>query len=51
MNATFAPARCPIGFGFPFLLDRVIEQRRTGVVPDAQLVDVRFADLMQDHLS
>ena len=39
-----------IGFGFPFLLDHVIEQRRTGAVPDDQFVDPRFADLMQDHL-
>ena len=26
-----------IGFGFPFLLDHVIEQRRTGAVPDDHL--------------
>jgi hypothetical protein len=39
-----------IAFGYPFLLDMVIDQRATGVVPDDRFVDVRFADLMQDHI-
>ena len=39
-----------IAFGFPFLLDMVIDQRETGVVPDVRFADVRFADLMQDHV-
>ena len=39
-----------IAFGYPFLLDMVIDQRETGVVPEDRFIDVRFADLMQDHL-
>jgi hypothetical protein len=39
-----------IGFGYPILLDIVIEQRTRGVVPDDRFVDVRFGDLMQDHM-
>jgi Sulfotransferase family len=40
----------PLGFGIPFVLDMVIDQRKTGVVPDHRFVDVRFADLMTDHI-
>jgi hypothetical protein len=39
-----------IAFGYPFLLDYVTGQREKGVVPDDRFVDVRFADLMEDHL-
>lgn len=39
-----------LGFGIPFILDMVIEQRKTGVVPDDRFIDVRFADLMAHHL-
>jgi hypothetical protein len=39
-----------IGFGYPILLDMVIEQRRSGAVPEDRFVDVRFADLMQDPI-
>lgn len=40
----------PLGFGIPFVLDMVIDQRKTGVVPDDRFIDVRFADLMSDHI-
>ncbi|WP_319456360.1 MULTISPECIES: sulfotransferase [unclassified Mycobacterium] len=40
----------PLGFGIPFLLDMVVEQRKTGVVPNDRFVDVGFADLMADHM-
>ncbi|MFT5201973.1 MAG: hypothetical protein ACI9C1_001355 [Candidatus Aldehydirespiratoraceae bacterium] len=40
-----------IGFGYPVLLDMVIEQRDSGEVPGDRFVDVRFADLMADHLA
>lgn len=40
----------PLGFGIPFVLDMVIDQRKTGVVPDDRFIDVRFADLMTDHM-
>ena len=40
----------PLGFGIPFVLEMVVEQRKTGVVPDDRFIDVQFADLMADHL-
>jgi hypothetical protein len=40
-----------IGFGYPILLNMVIEQRDSGEVPGDRFVDVRFADLMADHLA
>jgi hypothetical protein len=40
----------PLALGYPFLMDMIIQQRSTGVVPDDRFVDVRFADLMLDHL-
>ena len=32
----------PISFGMPFVLDMVIDQRRTGAVPDDRFIDVRY---------
>jgi hypothetical protein len=40
----------PLGFGIPLVMDMVVEQRRSGAVPDDRFIDVRFADLMADHL-
>jgi sulfotransferase family protein len=34
--------------GFPMLLEMVTQQRETGVVPNDQIVDMRYADLMRD---
>lgn len=39
-----------ISFGYPLLLDMVIEQRQTGTVPNDRFVDVRYADLLAAHL-
>jgi len=41
----------PLSFGIPFVLDMVVEQRKTGVLPDDRCIDVRFADLMADQLA
>ncbi len=40
----------PMAARFPRGWDMVIEQRESGTVPDDRFVDVRYADLMQDHL-
>jgi hypothetical protein len=40
-----------IGFGYPILLDMVVQQRDSGEIPGDRFVDVRFADLMADHLA
>ena len=40
----------PLAVGIPFVLDMVVDQRASGVVPDHRFVDVRFADLMSDHV-
>lgn len=34
--------------GFPLLLDMVSDQRDGGVIPNSQIIDVRYADLMSD---
>lgn len=39
-----------IGFGLPFLFDIVTDQRSSGVLPEERFTDVRFADLMDDHI-
>ena len=39
-----------IGFGLPFLFDIVAGQRSSGVLPEERFTDVRFADLMADHI-
>ena len=41
----------PVGMGVPFLFDIVVDWRERGVVPDDRFIDVRFADLMADHLA
>ncbi|ODR22863.1 hypothetical protein BHQ19_18645 [Mycolicibacterium porcinum] len=41
----------PLGFGIPFVLDMVVDQRASGVVPDDRFIDVRFADLMSDYMA
>ena len=41
----------PIRMGFPLLLDMVTDMRQSGLLPEGQLIDARFADLMADHLS
>ena len=40
----------PLSFGIPLVLDMVVEQRRTGVLPDDRCIDVRFAELMADQI-
>jgi hypothetical protein len=39
-----------ICFGYPFLLGMVRDQRDTGAVPAERFADVRYADLVADHL-
>lgn len=39
-----------ICFGFPFLLNMVIDQRTSGVLPADRIGDVLYADLIHDHL-
>lgn len=39
-----------LGFGLPILFDMVADQRSSGVLPDDRFTDVRFADLMDDHI-
>jgi hypothetical protein len=49
-NRTDIDALAPLlPVGFARMLDRVIADRATGLLPDAQFVDVRYADLMKDH--
>lgn len=40
-----------LGFGLPFLFDMVAEQRSSGVLPEDRFTDVKFADLMADHIA
>jgi hypothetical protein len=40
-----------LGFGLPLLFDMVADQRSSGALPDERFTDVRFADLMDDHIS
>lgn len=40
-----------LGFGLPFLFDMVVKQRSSGVLPENKFTDVRFADLMADHVA
>ncbi len=40
-----------ISTGYPVALDRMIRQRDGGAVPADRVVDVRYADLMADHLA
>ena len=39
-----------LGFGLPLLFDMVADQRSSGVLPEERFTDVRFADLMNDHI-
>ncbi len=39
-----------LGFGLPFLFDMVANQRSSGELPEDRFTDVRFADLMSDHI-
>ncbi len=41
----------PMAARFPRGWNLVIEQRESGTVPDDRIIDVRYADLMQDHLA
>ena len=46
----YAEVVAPLSFGIPFVLDMVVDQRTSGAVPNDRFIDVRFADLMADHL-
>lgn len=39
-----------VAMGYPFLLDMLTKQRSEGIVPEDRFVDLRFADLMSDHI-
>ena len=49
-HVDFEPMVQRIALGYPFLLDMVIQQRDSGVVPADRIVDIRYADLLADHL-
>ncbi len=39
-----------IAFGYPFLLDMVTQQRESGQLPTDRFADIKYADLMTDHV-
>ena len=47
----YAEIAAPVGMGIPFLFDMVVHQRDSAVLPDDRFVDVRYADLMADHVA
>ena len=47
----YSEIAAPLTMGVPFLFDMLVDQRDSGALPADRFLDVRFADLMADHLS
>jgi hypothetical protein len=47
-NVDMVPLARPTAKGFAAMLDRIIADRATGVLPDERFVDVRYSELLRD---